>query len=382
MRRASLAIALGLAALAFPAAAGARAIHVRPGHSIQAAVNAAKPGDRVVVHPGTYSEPGRPCPSQPLQECAVVIGKDDISLVGRGAASDVVLRSRSGQHRGIAVGRTGDDDCLSKPDKLVTRSRIAHLTVRGFADDGVLLFCVERWRVSHVRTVGNDEYGIFPSHTRRGRLDHSFASGANDTGIYIGQSRTARVDHNKAVHNVSGFEIENSIGVVLEHNNSRANTAGILVFALPGLSIKRSDDNVVRHNVATANNRPNSCGDQEDIVCGVPSGTGLLVLAADDNRVSDNRVTNNRSLGIAVADFCVVRGLTAEECAALDIDPTPDRNDVVGNRVTGNGGDPDLNALPSPVFAVDLAWDTTGEGNCWSDNVHGTSFPGTLPDCP
>ena len=32
-------------------------------------------------------------------------------------------------------------------------------------------------------------------------------------------------------------------------------------------------------------------------------------------------------------------------------------------------------------FATDLAWDTTGTGNCWSGNHAGTSFPPELPSC-
>jgi hypothetical protein len=32
-------------------------------------------------------------------------------------------------------------------------------------------------------------------------------------------------------------------------------------------------------------------------------------------------------------------------------------------------------------FAVDLAWDGTGVGNCWSGNVFATSFPPDLPTC-
>ncbi len=36
--------------------------------------------------------------------------------------------------------------------------------------------------------------------------------------------------------------------------------------------------------------------------------------------------------------------------------------------------------MPS-VFAVDLAWDLSGKGNCWEDNVAGTQFPAQLPAC-
>jgi parallel beta-helix repeat protein len=230
-----------------------------------------------------------------------------------------VLRSRDGQERGIAVGRTRDGGCLTRPGKLVRGSLIAGLTVRGFEDDGVLLFCVRRWRVTRVRAVDNRQYGIYPVHSLFGRVDHSFASGANDTGVYVGQSRRARVDHNTAVGNVSGFEIENSLGVRLDHNRSRGNTAGILSFALPDLDLERNARNLIGHNVVRANNKANTCTDPDDVVCEVPTGTGMLVLAADHNRVEANRVTGNRTLGIAVGSYCVARGIPAAECAALDI---------------------------------------------------------------
>jgi parallel beta-helix repeat protein len=382
MRSATLALAIGLLLLAFVGAAQARTIQVHRGQSIQAAVDAARAGDRVVVDPGTYREDGRPCPSHPGDTCAVVISRDRIALIGRShGGRRVVLRGRDGQERGIAVGRTRDGGCLGRPGKLVRGSLIAGVTVRGFKGDGVLLFCVRGWRVTRVRAVDNREYGIYPVHSRSGRVDHSFASGANDTGVYVGQSRRARVDHNAAVGNVSGFEIENSVRIRLDHNRARGNTAGILSFALPDLDLKRNAGNVVEHNVVRANNKANTCTDPDDVVCEVPSGTGMLVLAADRNHVEANRVTGNRSLGIAVANYCVARGISAGGCTGLDIDPDPDGNHVARNRVTGNGTDPDLERLPAAAFAVDLAWDTTGAGNCWSGNVADTTFPAALPTC-
>lgn len=376
----SLSAAIAAAALLIVTASNAEAkvINVKPGDSIQAAVDQASPGDTVQVAPGTYTEAGQPCPVDAANTCAVVIDKNDISLIAKGGGGkSVTLQAASGQDVGIGVGKTDDPSCLTDASLQVRGSLLQGLTVQGFADDGVLLFCVDGWRITDLVARGNDEYAIFPSHSFNGRVDHSFASGAHDTGFYIGQSYNARMDHNVATQNVSGYEIENSIGVTADYNVAHDNTGGILSFTLPFLDVKENHDNVIEHNVVHHNNAPNECSG--GTVCEVPSGTGILVLAADSNQVRENLVTGNRSFGIAVSNICVAQQLPPEVCAALDIEPNPDDNRITSNAVLGNGKNPDP-ILPA-VFAVDLAWDTTGTGNCWSNNVFGTSFPDPLPSC-
>jgi hypothetical protein len=166
----------------------------------------------------------------------------------------------------------------------------------------------------------------------------------------------------------------------LDHNESTGNTGGILSFTLPFLDAPQNAHNRIDHNVVHDNNRPNTCVDPTDAVCGVLVGTGVLVLAADDNVVEHNIVTGNDTYGIAVADFCVGQGIDPATCATLGIEPSSDDARVVFNRVQGNGTNPDPRLI-SPVFAVDLAWDGTGTGNCWSFNKFGTSFPQDLPSC-
>jgi parallel beta-helix repeat protein len=361
--------------------AEARTIHVRKGQSIQAAVDRARAGDRILVHPGTYREEGRPCPAVSAQTCAVAIRKHNIKLIGvPRKGRPVVLRARDGQDAGIEVGKPREGDCLADASKRIHGSLIKGMTVRGFDDFGVFLLCVDHWRITRMRTVGNGEYGTFPAHTTIGRLDHSFASGANDTGHYIGQSSRARVDHNVAKDNVSGFELENSSHIRADHNLASGNTGGILSFTLPNLDVKSNSDNRIDHNRVVNNNRKNTCVEPEDTVCAVPRGTGILMLSIDGNRVEANKVTGNNSYGIALANYCIALGLSAEDCAALDIDPNPDNNRITGNNVKQNGKNPDP-SVPS-VFTVDLAWDTTGTGNCWSGNSAGTTFPSPLPACP
>lgn len=378
--RTGLFAACSLLLLTSPAAAKTRVVH--PGESIQAAVDAASPGDSIKVMPGTYHETGTPCPTDASHTCGVVVTKPNISLVGMAKKHKaVILENPGGQHQGIAIAPAGANGatCLDDLSQRLSRPSVSGFTVNGFDHDGIFLFCVDRFAVIGNQTNDNVEYGIFPSHATRGRVAFNVATGSNDTGIYIGQSRRVRIDHNLAHGNVSGFEIENSSETRTDHNMSTGNTGGILSFTLPFLDVKTNTKNRIDHNFVQGNNKPNTCVEPEDAVCGVPQGTGILALAVDQNRIDHNLVLNNDSYGIAVANFCLGNGLTEEQCNALDIEPNPDGNQVDHNLAMKNGANP--SPLIQAVFAKDLAWDTTGLDNCWAHNKNDTQFPDDLPAC-
>jgi parallel beta-helix repeat protein len=322
---------------------------VRPGGSIQAAIDGAAPGAIIQISPGTYYE-------------ALTISTPRLTLVGRG---EVVIENPGDAEDGILVTDAADGFSL------------VNVTVRGFEENGVKLVRVDGFLLLKVRAVNDGEYGIFPVRSSHGAIVNCSANGHSDTGIYVGQSDHVVMSANVAWGNVNGLEIENSSFIGADHNESYDNVAGILVVLLPGLGVKTSSDILVAANRVHDNNHPNFAAPGE-IEAFVPSGSGILVVGADRTTVTENLVTGNHFTGIAVGSTLLLgtlAGLPPE--AFADIEPNPDAARIVRNTVTGNGGASPIPGLP----AADLFWDGSGTGNCWSNNRYGSSYPDALPSC-
>jgi len=348
-----VALGAGVVALPAPALAGGNGV-VRVTTTIQAAVDAAGPGDTVLVPPGTYHE-------------SVLVDKSDLTLRGsRGAVIDA-----HGFANGIRVGTgeetPGPDGFPVCPPLALHDVAVEGLTVQNAQDNGLFMTGVDGFSVVGGSYAGNDQYGVFPSCSTHGVVEGNLAEGANDTGIYVGNDTDVTVTGNRAAGNTSGFEVENSSGVVVRGNRATGNTAGILVFVLPRLPRTTTDHVLVEGNVVTRNNRPNpvppSSGEDLGLV---PTGSGILDIAGDDVAFRHNTVVGNDSVGIAVL---------ATPFAGQDprVEPNPDRTAVVGNVILHNGLHPD--PLRSGGQAADIVYDGSGTGNCFAGNVFGTDFP-------
>jgi hypothetical protein len=72
--------------------------------------------------------------------------------------------------------------------------------------------------------------------------------------------------------------------------------------------------------------------------------------------------------------------LEGKVCPPLDVDPNPDHDRIIYNRLVGNGllstGNPILDELRG-----DLVWDGSGTDDCWRHNRFATSVPTRLPAC-
>jgi parallel beta-helix repeat protein len=320
--------------------------------TIQAAVDAANPGDTVRVPPGIYRE-------------NVLVVKDNITIKGQGGA----ILDGTG-----LPGNSGITVRSLSPSARINGFKLTGLQIQNYSRNGVILIRVDNYQIEDGKYINNEEYGIFPIRSSHGLIRSNQVSGSNDTGIYIGQSQDAVIKGNYVSDCTVGIEVEVSSNITVKDNRATDNTIGMTAVVLPGLMLTATTDLQIIDNTFDNNNRVNPVTDPTDILSQLPSGSGLLIFGADHVRVSDNNVVRNNSVGIAVAQL-------SPALASLDprIDPFPDYNEIIDNVVMENGSNPDPKLGPFPPS--DLIWDFSGTGNCWSDNVYLTSFPVPLPAC-
>lgn len=319
--------------------------------TIQAAVDAANPGDTVRVPPGTYYE-------------NVLVTKDNITIEGsQGAILD-----------GTGLTGSGITVRSSAPLGRINGFSLSGLRIQNFVRNGVILNRVDNYQIDHGQYVDNLAYGIFPIRSTHGLIEFNQVSGSDDTGIYIGQSSDAVIRNNHVTDCTVAISAEVSSNIVVENNRVMDNTMGMLAMVLPGLSVAEAANIQITDNLFIRNNRPNPVSDPADILSQLPSGLGILIYGADHVNVMGNRVLDNNSAGIAVIQV-------TPAMAALDprIEPFPNQILISRNVVLSNGADPDPKIAPLP--SGDLIWDGSGTGNCWNNNVHKVSFPDPLPGC-
>ena len=228
-------------------------------------------------------------------------------------------------------------------------------------------------------STDNGAYGLYPVGSTEVLIEGCVVQGARDAGIYVGQSQRIIVRDNEARGNVAGIEIENSLDADVYNNHAHDNTGGLLVFNLPNLDLFGGRAKV-HDNLIEGNNRDNFA-EEGNIVSRVPRGTGMFILACDDNEIHDNTIQNNESIGLALVSFNPL--LTGSVPDDPEFDIYPQGNWIHDNTFINNGTDPDtlVRAIAPEPPAPDLAWDGCVDeaqddadgalANCISGNTRG-----------
>ncbi len=315
---------------------GGRCVEITPGpaaeEAILGALIEAVPGDVIVLRAGRYDLSG--------QLSLAVAG-----VTVRGEGWDRTILSFAGQ-------TTGAEGLLVQADRFT----LEDLAVEDSPGDLFKIVGATGVTVRRVRAewtggpqTSNGAYGLYPVQCRDVLIEESIVRGASDAGIYVGQSRNIVVRRNRVELNVAGIEIENSTDADVYENVATANTGGILVFNLPGPPVQDGRRTRVYANEIYANNTPNFAP-MGNSVAGVPTGTGVMVLANDEVEVFNNQLRDNDTAHVILISYITAAFFGQAPSTNPNFDPYSESVFIHGNAFSGGGEHPD----PDLVFLLEL----------------------------
>ncbi len=184
----------------------------------------------------------------------------------------------------------------------------------------------------------NGPYGIYPVTCKNVLIEDSVAIAASDAGIYVGQSDSVIMRRNRAERNVAGIEIENTKNADVYENVATNNTGGIMAFNLPDLPVQGGQNVRIYNNKIIANNTPNFAPTSQ-IVSGLPTGTGILVMAIRNVEVFKNVIKDNNTANINITSFSPPDGKPISNPAYYQFASSVYIHD---NEISGGGSNPDV----------------------------------------
>lgn len=340
--------------------------------TIAAALKQADGADTIRVGRGTYREG--------LQ----VVGKryDGLKLIGNSSKPGRVVLNGKKLKRGAAQNAVlvnGADD----------------VTIRGFHARNYKANCffvtnADGYTLDRLVAERCGVYGVYAFNSKGGRMTNSEAYYNNDAGFYIGQTppqgakkKRSLVKNVTAWGNVLGFSGTNMKYVTITKSRWYNNGTGIVPNALDSEKFAPPEFNVIANNDIFWNNfnfyygAPFEIpGDAAAGFAGYPIGVGILLFGSQDTTVENNRIYGHYLGGFAAIPQLQLQIEHGDDPKLLEASVL--RNNVVrGNQFGREGSDRN---------ARDMAYNGSGTGNCFADNVtfspNVPSSGSTLAPCP
>jgi hypothetical protein len=423
-------VGAGTVASAVPATANVLAVGKFAGKtgdykSVQAAINAAQPGDWVLVGPGDYKEAGSQTPAGAHAGAAVLVGKPGIHIRGMERNGVMLDGTKPGTPRcsasaadqnlgpldaeGHPAGRNGLEVFKAQGVSVENLSACNFLSGSGGGGnelwfnggDGSGKQELGSWRGAFLSATstyyeGNTKpfvsYGIFTSNTfGPGLFTQVYANNSADAAFYIGACPDCNsiLDHAHAENSDLGYSGTNAGGhLIIQNSEFDNNQSGFVTNSQNNDDAPSPQDGACPNggtgptgthscwlftkNSVHDNNNPNvpTTGSAE----AGPVGSGVVIAGGRNNTVSGNSVYNNGAWGILLVPYPATEepppvanckggvGTTFEGKAACYFDDWG--NEVANNTLTNNG----FFANQSNVDLAEIS-NLENPGNCWHGNV-------------
>lgn len=295
--------------------------------TIQAAVDAADPGDLVLVDEGVYKE-------------TVQINTPGLTLRGVDR-NEVIIDGEFERFNGVEILFT---------DGVV----VENLTVRNNTNNGVFWTGVRGYRGSYVTAINNGNYGIYSFDSGDGLFEHLYGSGHPDSSYYIGQCDPCEAVLRDSVGELNGLGYSGtnaSAELYIVNNVFRRNYTGIAPNSQYSELLPPAEDVTIAGNLVYNNGLEDV--PHKDQMYWV-KGTGIALGGVENSLVTRNRIFNHPNFGIHVHFF-------PTDNTWMSGDNTVTENVIEGSRIV------DM-AMSGPSLP----------GNCFEGNEHSSTLPPML----
>lgn len=296
---------------------------VRPGESIQRALDEAGPGARIVLEEGTYAE-------------SVWIRHSGVTLAGAGPGRTVLVPGGAAP-AGMPKLHDASEDVVSGVSAHgIADVTVSGLSVRGFSGAGVYAHSVAGVAVRDVEALDNAVWGVYLRESSCCEVVRCRASGSQYGGVALSFCPRADgpVADNETFANAFGIFIDNSSRARVLRNSCHGNAIGVLMLNQiyegepeGGVRDCLVAGNDIHGNGLAAGAEPDGLG-----AAGPPiSGVGLALIGTHRVSVVDNTIHDNHPSGESVMGAAFVIGSSKDWGGDDALD-----NHVLWNTVTGN----------------------------------------------